>query len=99
MRGISTAGGLSPRWRGDGRELFYVSGDNELVAVSVSPGESFEGGAVETLFREDELISYDVTGDGRRFILNVGTEGTASTTTVVFDWDKTEQAAPRPSGF
>jgi hypothetical protein len=33
---VSTRGGVNPRWRRDGRELYYVSPDNKLMAVSVS---------------------------------------------------------------
>ena len=33
---VSTAGGMSPRWSGDGKELFYISPDSKMMAVEVS---------------------------------------------------------------
>jgi Tol biopolymer transport system component len=69
---ISYAGGRAPRWRGDGRELFYVRGDNTLIAVpielrtdSVVAGREQE--LFQTPFREDS-VAYDVTADGQRFL-------------------------------
>ena len=39
---VSTKGGTSPLWRGDGKELFYDSGDGKLMAVEVKTGGTFE---------------------------------------------------------
>src|SRR5262249_6998124 len=47
---VSTGGGSSPRWRRDGRELFYYAGDGKLMAAPVRSGESFEIGSVVSLF-------------------------------------------------
>src|SRR5262249_57200415 len=41
---ISTAGGSQPRWRRDGKEIFYVSPDHRLMAVPVKGGGGLEGG-------------------------------------------------------
>src|SRR5437899_3291337 len=46
---ISSEGGTVPRWSRDGRELFYL-GRQRLVAVSVTPGATFERGQARTLF-------------------------------------------------
>src|SRR5262249_20866730 len=43
-RKVSNGGGLGPRWRGDGQELFYYTGDGKLMATPAPPGESFETG-------------------------------------------------------
>jgi eukaryotic-like serine/threonine-protein kinase len=48
---VSTTGGIYPRWRRDGKELFYRSPDNKLMAASVdAKGSSFEVGTVRPLF-------------------------------------------------
>src|SRR6202521_2352454 len=46
---VSTKGGYEPRWRADGREIYYLSEDRRLMAVSVGPGPSF--GVPQTLFQ------------------------------------------------
>jgi len=89
-RQVSTGGGNHPRWRRDGRELFYYARDGKLMAAPVKSGESFEMGAVVPLFefRAGTLqgfAPYAATADGRRFLLNavVETEPNARLTVVV----------------
>jgi eukaryotic-like serine/threonine-protein kinase len=71
---ISSGGGRMPVWRGDGREIFYVSIDEKMMAVPVTPGPEFESGAPVALFdapiRVHQARQYDVTSDGQRFLLN-----------------------------
>jgi Tol biopolymer transport system component len=87
---VSTAGGSLPRWRRDGKELFYVSHDNQLMAVPVQLGASFESGTPKALFSieasESAEISYDVAADGQRFIINSPIPGTAAPPTVLLNW-------------
>jgi Tol biopolymer transport system component len=71
---VSTGGGTLPLWRGDGKEIFYVTLDNKLMAAEVTVrGDTFQVGAVKMLFearmRRPGTI-YDVTRDGRRFLVN-----------------------------
>ena len=47
---VSTAGGGSPRWRRDGKELFYLSADNKIMAVPVRLGPTFQAEAPTALF-------------------------------------------------
>lgn len=42
---ISNSGGTQPRWRGDGKELFSLSSDGQLMAVPIVPGTNFDPGA------------------------------------------------------
>jgi Tol biopolymer transport system component/predicted Ser/Thr protein kinase len=77
---ISTAGGVQPRWRGDGKELFYVAPDGKLTAVAVTvtagPKPSVKAGAPVALFDTpsssltQNFFSYDVTADGKRFLVD-----------------------------
>src|SRR5262249_41978085 len=47
---ISTSGGAAARWRGDGKELFYVSADQKLMAVPIELTSTVEPGTPEPLF-------------------------------------------------
>jgi hypothetical protein len=76
-RQVSLSGGLQPRWRADGRELFFVAPDGRLVAaeVALKPGTA-EIGATHSLFGEVRLVIgarylYDVSADGQRVIATV----------------------------
>jgi Tol biopolymer transport system component len=83
---ISTSGGTQPRWRGDGKELFYVAPDGTLMAVLVSAGTAFKAGTTSALFRL-RGTSYDVTTNGQRFVTNEPVGPTTSPPiTVVLNW-------------
>jgi hypothetical protein len=84
-RKISIAGGEQPRWRGDGKELFFVGEDGKMMAVEVKteapsgPGNrpSFEPGTPQPLFDvllpvmgRSAVFEYDVTEDAKRFLLS-----------------------------
>ena len=81
---VSSGGGSQPRWRGDGKELFYISRDQKLMAVDVSTGSvagpgnaGFRSGTPKLLFAAPPVSGetlrpwarYDVTADGRKFLL------------------------------
>ena len=66
---VSTSGGMSPRWRGDGRELFYATPDYKIVAVPILPGPGFQPGPPVVLF-EKPNNGFDVAADGQRFLVN-----------------------------
>ena len=72
-RQVSTNGGRQLRWRGDGKELFYVEG-NTLVSVSVTARPAFSVGSARPLFdAQDAFVGpghqYDVSADGQRFVM------------------------------
>ena len=71
---ISTGGGAQPRWRGDGKEIYFMSSDRQLMAAEVSErGSSLEIGSVRELFQTISapvvFRTYDVTRDGKRFLI------------------------------
>jgi Tol biopolymer transport system component len=90
---ISMNGGLSPRWRGDGGELFYQSPTNSLVAVEVADrGGSLVIGASETLFSWQRPSGpgrqFDVSKDGETFLLNRSiNSGQSFPLTLVLNWE------------
>ena len=87
---VSTDGGEEPRWRGDGRELFYVTPDERLEVVSVSMTPTFEPGVPQTVF-ELQLgparnSRYDVTRDGQRFLVSVQQDDSIAPITITVNW-------------
>jgi Tol biopolymer transport system component len=93
---ISTNGGTSPRWRRDGKEIFYVSLENKLVAVPVQrTDKGIEVSASTVLFDLGEAPNgrgyggrqqYDVTADGQRFLVNSPADSTTEPLSVVLNW-------------
>jgi Tol biopolymer transport system component len=87
---VSPQGGGVPKWRGDGRELFYIGLDDRITTVAVQGrGDQFEIGSIRSLFAANMPpvgVPYDVTGDGRRFIVNAG-EASSSPITLLLHWD------------
>jgi eukaryotic-like serine/threonine-protein kinase len=88
---ISKGGGTDPRWRGDGKELFYVAPDGKLMSEDISVNHVFEAGAPKPLFQlPPGFIGGDVTADGRRFLVGVPLAQSASVPfTVVLNWQTT----------
>jgi eukaryotic-like serine/threonine-protein kinase len=90
-RQVSTGGGATPRWRRDGKELFYLASDSQLMSTEVNgKGVAFEIGAVRPLFRTRAAapaLTYDVTADGQRFlVINSVEEEESSPLTLVVNW-------------
>ena len=93
---VSNEGGDQPRWRSDGKELFYLAADGKIVAVPVKEGANFDPGAPVALFQANqrarvatsEQVEYDVTQDGQRFLINTHVKsGEIQPMTVVLNWD------------
>jgi len=97
-RQVSTQGGLEPKWRGDGKELFYLAPDRTLMSVAVTTGSTFDAGLPVRLFetRTSPLSvanagytrnQYVVSADGTRFLVNQPPLGAPATPiTVVVNW-------------
>lgn len=89
---VSTNGGTQPRWRRDGRELFYISADSKMMAVGVTTSPEFKkAGDTKALFTAPvssgeinirsfiNAFRYDVTRDGQRFLVDAVAASQAST--------------------
>jgi len=88
---VSAAGGTQPRWRRDGKEIFYLDPDNRMVSAAVNgAGSAFEVGAVRSLFATragGPGSVYDVSPDGQRFLVNTLVEEAApAPITLVVNW-------------
>jgi eukaryotic-like serine/threonine-protein kinase len=89
---VSNNGGATPKWRRDGKELFFLDPQDNLVAVDVNGSDNaVKLGAPHTLFQavgiQREFGPYDVTADGKKFLINSGNlkEG-AEPITLVQNW-------------
>ena len=96
-RQVSVGGGMQPRWRRDGSELFYLAPDQMLMAVPVtSKSGYFDAGRATPLFRTRLVptgsqitgfgATYDVTPDGQRFLINGPLADPGPPITVVLNW-------------
>jgi Tol biopolymer transport system component len=91
---VSTHGGIEPQWRRDGKELFYLVTDGQMMAVPVRTEPAFSPGTPTPLFmtRMGNSIQYtlgrqyDVTADGQRFLINQASAESASHLSVVLNW-------------
>jgi serine/threonine protein kinase len=85
---ISPGGGRCPRWRRDGKEIFYLSAGNQMMAAEIEArSNSFEARKAQPLFRAAVLTAafspYDVTPDGKRFVINTVSNPNTPLTLVV----------------
>jgi hypothetical protein len=92
---ISNNGGTQPRWRGDGKELFYLAPDGKMMASVVTTEGRFDARTPLPLFQANareqvagsELVMYDVTRDGQRFLVNTQMETSHSQSMmVILNW-------------
>jgi dipeptidyl aminopeptidase/acylaminoacyl peptidase len=88
---ISTDGGRIPVWSRDGRELYFISADNKMMAVKINTaGGKFQAGVPQPLFDvhmvESVAPNFDISKDGRFLIPTVVGEASNAPMTVVLNW-------------
>jgi Tol biopolymer transport system component len=92
---VSSGGGQEPKWRQDGKELFYLSADGKMMAAAVTAGVSFEARSPVALFQThrrqpvsaQDVFSYDVSGDGQKFlIITKVDEANTAPLSVLLNW-------------
>ena len=94
---ISTEGGGQPRWRRDGKELYFIGGDGKLMAAPIRSGETLEPGVPVPLFQTPipapsaggtgNASDYAVNPDGTKFLFVLPeTQSTAIPITVIQNW-------------
>ena len=93
---VSTAGGQEPKWRGDGKEIFYVSADGKIMSVPVSTTTNFAAGSPAALFQthrrqpmsSQDAFSYDVSADGQKFLVATNIEEPrAAPISLLLNWE------------
>ena len=92
---ISRGGGKEPRWRRDGKELFFLSAEGKMIAVPIKATANFEAGSPETLFQTHtrqsisalDRVSYDVSADGQKFLIDTKVdEPNALPLSIILNW-------------
>jgi Tol biopolymer transport system component len=90
---VSTEGGGYPRWRRDGKAVYYLSPGLRLMEVEVLPGSTFKAGIPKPLFeartRPSDLAgwTWDISPDGQRFLFNIpGEQQSVAPLTVITNW-------------
>jgi Tol biopolymer transport system component len=89
---VSRGGGVQARWRRDGKELFYISPDSQMMAVDVNAGRAFQSGNPHALFQTDIVdtgirtgpMSWDIAPDGRFLIIT--SNAIDASLTVALNW-------------
>jgi Tol biopolymer transport system component/predicted Ser/Thr protein kinase len=85
---VSIGGGLAPRWRSDGKELYYVAPDEKLMAVAVKTSPAFEAGPPRQIVEKLGGTAYAVSPDGQRFLVaQAGAGNAVPPITVVLNWE------------
>jgi hypothetical protein len=87
---ISHEGGSSPRWRSD-KEIVFLSPDADMMSAPVFPGATFRSETPRRLFQTGIPLyrqnrPYDVSRDGRRFLLKVPIQASNRPMTVLTNW-------------
>jgi eukaryotic-like serine/threonine-protein kinase len=87
---VSTSGGEDPVWRRDGKELFFLSSGRMMAAEVKTNGSSLDIGNAQLLFDAHSgfggFAHYDVTPDGKRFIVATLGEGGSAPMNLVVNW-------------
>ena len=88
---ISSEGGIDPRWRRDGRELYFISSDSRLMATDVKTEGSFTASVPKPLFRfsgttQTNRRSYWPSPDGGRFLVMKMSDDSAAQIQVTLSW-------------
>jgi Tol biopolymer transport system component len=91
---VSTAGGIQPQWRADGRELFYLGLDGTMMSATVDISRGFTAGIPTALFRtglqrNPGTGQYAVSQDGQRFLLRTDfSDDRSQGFTIVLNWQR-----------
>jgi eukaryotic-like serine/threonine-protein kinase len=88
---ISKDGGASPKWRGDGKEMFYLASDGTIMSAEITTTPVFKAGTPKRLFKGPPgLVYWDTTADGKRFLIPVAQNANAPAPyRVVLNWTST----------
>jgi Tol biopolymer transport system component len=96
---VSRGGGVQPRWRRNGKELFYISPDWKMMAVPVSSRPTLQAGTPQPLFDTEMVdtgirtgpMSWDISPDGNRFLIISENSVDTSSLNVILNWRPGQQ--------
>lgn len=96
---ISEGGGIEARWGQDGKELFYIAPDGNMMAVPIQTSEKTVNRGIPTVLFPSGILGggtpplhqrqrYDVTPDGQRFLINTADESSVMPIAIVSNWTR-----------
>jgi dipeptidyl aminopeptidase/acylaminoacyl peptidase len=95
---ISTGGGIQPRWRADGKEIYFIAEDGKLTSVSVNSSDTFTAGPPVALFPVvlppglgNNKQEYAVSRDGRFLVNELAESSTVRPITLILNWHPPKQ--------
>lgn len=101
MTGIRqvSRGGCQPIWRKDGKELFYLTEEGDVMAVELTAGSTLQAGSPKTLFHSRTPVNctvseYDVGSNGQKFLMveseteNTNTKSVKTPIDVIVPWEQ-----------
>src|SRR6202047_1933628 len=93
---VSSEGGAQPRWRGDGRELFFIDLEGKMMSATVERGSGPKIGVPRQLFAtglipDPTINQYAVTAEGRKFLVLEPRKGFNESYSVVLNWPATQK--------
>jgi eukaryotic-like serine/threonine-protein kinase len=99
IKQVSLAGGVQPRWRGDGKELFFLDPQGKLMSCTLERGSPVKIGIPRKLFDtalvpDPTINQYAVTGDGLKFLMLEPRKNPVESYSVVLNWPATVESAP-----
>jgi eukaryotic-like serine/threonine-protein kinase len=88
---VSKGGGALPLWRPDGKELFYLTVNNQVMAVDIDTSKGFQAGTPRRMFAAPVVVGpttrWDLSPDGKRFLFAAPPNtGRVAPFTVVLNW-------------
>lgn len=91
---VSRGGGVQPRWRRNGKELFYISSDSKMMSVEIDTRPAFQSGTPHALFQSNIVdtgirtgpMSWDVAPDGSRFLIISPNASDTAALTLNLNW-------------
>lgn len=91
---VSVGGGAQPRWRGDGRELFFIDYQGRMMSATVERGSSPRIGVPRKLFDtglipDPTVNQYAVTRDGLKFLVLEPRKGFSESYSAIVNWPAT----------
>jgi eukaryotic-like serine/threonine-protein kinase len=98
---VSRSGGSQPVWRENGEELYFLAPDSKLMSAAIKIGTTFSSDTPRPLFQTrmrpsyaPYWVDYDVTSDGRRFLINGARPDTGPVISVVANWKELLKQKP-----
>ncbi|MEO8099324.1 MAG: hypothetical protein ABI811_16590 [Acidobacteriota bacterium] len=88
---ISKGGGVSPHWRADGKEMFYMTPQGAIMSVEIDQKQGFQPGLPKQLFKlPGEIRFWDSTRDGQKFLIPVpAATSNSAPYNVIVNWTST----------